>query len=89
MMRTAVSAVFPPRTLAQGAFTPELEVLRRQDPLAPAARRATKQSSSEHPIAEDGRRLPHPGLDAGVAHGILGAEPGLSAAERRFAAGRA
>ena len=88
MERTAVSAVFPPGTLAQGTLAPELEVLGRQDPLAPAPRRASEQSPGEHTIAEDGRRLPYAGLDAGVTPGILGAEPGLSAAERRYA-GRA
>jgi len=83
MERTAVSAVFPPGTVTAGTLAPELEVLGRQDPLAPAQRRASQQSTGEHSIAEDGCRLPHRGLDAGVAPGILGAEPGLSAAERR------
>jgi hypothetical protein len=83
MTPTVVSAVFPSGTLAQGTLAPELEVLRRQDPLAPAARGAPKQSCGEHPIAEDGCRLPYSGLDAGVAPGILGAETGLAAAERR------
>jgi hypothetical protein len=87
MTRPAISAVFPPGTLPQGtlaqrALTPELEVLRRQNPLTPAARGAPKQASGEHPIAEDGCGLPHSGLDAGIAPGILGAEAGLAAAER-------
>jgi hypothetical protein len=83
MTPTAGSAVFPPRALAQGALAPELEVLRRQDPLAPSGRGTPKQSPGEHPIAEDGCRLPHSGLDAGVAPGIVEAEAGLAAAERR------
>jgi hypothetical protein len=61
--------------------TPELEVLRRQYPLAPSARRASKQPAGEHLIAEDGGRLPHAGLDAGVAPGILGTETSLTASE--------
>ena len=87
-LRTGRLAVFAARALALRASAPDLAVLGRQDPLAPAPRRASEQSPGEHPIAENGRRLPHPSLDAGVAPGILGAEPGLPAAERRYA-GRA
>jgi hypothetical protein len=61
-------------------------VLRQQYPLAPAARRATEQFPGEHPVAEDRGRLPDSRLDAGVTAGILGAETGLAAAARTFAA---
>jgi hypothetical protein len=62
--------------------TPKLEVLRREHPLAPTARRASKQPAGEHPIAEDGCRLPGAGLDAGVAPGIFRTETSLTAPER-------
>ena len=77
----AALAVFAKRAVALRAHTPELEVLGRQNPVPQAERRASQQPAGEHPIAQNGCRLPDSRLDAGIAAGILGAEAGFPAAK--------